>query len=272
MKPAGFDYLCVETLDEALESLRLYGEQARILAGGQSLMPMLNIRLAQPSFLIDISRCSELDYIRVDGDQLVVGAAVTQAKLQHWPNLAQKVPLLHQAFPFISHFQIRNHGTVCGSIAHADPSAELPLCLTALNGSVVVRSATNRRVVAAETFFQGMLTTTLAPDELIQEVRFPMALPGARYAFDEVSMRHGDFALVAVAAVAAGEDVDLTVGGVADRPRTAKLGRLSGEQLELAINDFAWSLEAQSDTHATAHYRRHLVRQLGLRVIQGVVR
>lgn len=271
MKPASFDYICAETLDEALVALQQHGEQARILAGGQSLMPMLNIRLAQPSVLVDISRCQELNYLRVEGNELVVGAAVTQATLEQWPELSQRVPLLHKAFPFISHFQIRNHGTVCGSIAHADPSAELPLCLAALKGSIVLRSASRRRVVEAERFFQGMLTTALEPGELIQEVRFPLAQAGMHYAFEEVSMRHGDFALVAVAAVANDKQVELTVGGVADRPRTARWERLSGEALDLAINDFAWSLGAKSDTHASAHYRRHLVRQLGRKLIEGMM-
>jgi 2-furoyl-CoA dehydrogenase FAD binding subunit len=271
MKPAGFDYVCAETLDEALKVLGQYGEEVRILAGGQSLMPMLNIRLAQPAVLLDISRCQELDYVRTEGNELVVGAAATQAKLEQWPELSQYAPLLYQVLPFISHFQIRNHGTVCGSIAHADPSAELPLCLVALKGSVVLRSASSQRVVEADAFFQGMLTTALQPGEIIQEVRFPLARPGIQYAFDEVSMRHGDFALVAIAAIVDSAHVELTVGGVADRPRTARWSRLAGEELELAINDFAWSLNAQSDTHASAHYRRHLVRQLGRTLIEGAM-
>lgn len=268
MKPAGFDYVRAESLDEALEVLGRHGGDAKVLAGGQSLMPMLNIRLVQPKVLVDISRCADLDYIRVEHDQLVVGAAVTQSTLQAWPDLEKQVPLLPLVFPWISHFQIRNHGTVCGSVAHADPSAELPLCLSALQGEVVLRSSAGRRVLKAEKFFLGMLSTAIQVGDLIEEVRFPIHTGSARYAFEEVSMRHGDFAIVAVVARVDAASIRLTVGGVADRAQSRQWARLSAPDLELALNDFAWELGAQSDTQASAHYRRHLVRQLGQRVIE----
>lgn len=267
MKPAPFDYIRADSAEETVSLLAQHGEEAKILAGGQSLMAMLNIRLAQPAMLVDISRCRDLDYVRIDKGQLAVGAAATQTSVENRATLASEVPLLDLVFPWISHFQIRNRGTVCGSVAHADPSAELPLCLTALQGEVVLRSKAGRRVLKADQFFQGMLMTAVRPGEIVEEVRFPLRQSGARYAFEEVSMRHGDFAIVAVAAVVTDAAIELTVGGVADRPQRKRWPRLSGADLDSAINDFAWELDAQGDGHASAEYRRHLVRQLGRQLI-----
>jgi 2-furoyl-CoA dehydrogenase FAD binding subunit len=267
MKPAPFDYIRADSAQETVSLLAQHGEDAKILAGGQSLMAMLNIRLAQPKILVDISRCADLDYARIENGNLVVGAAATQASVEWRPDLANEVPLLKLVFPWISHFQIRNHGTVCGSVAHADPSAELPLALTALQGEVVLRSQSGRRVLKAEDFFQGMLMTAIQPGEIVEEVRFPLQKSGHRYAFEEVSMRHGDFAIAALAAVVTDKSIELTVGGVADRPQRTSWPLLSGSDLDSALNDFAWELEAQSDAHATAQYRRHLVRQLGRKLI-----
>lgn len=268
MKPAAFDYIRADSAQEMVDLLARYGEDAKILAGGQSLMAMLNIRLAQPAMLVDISRCMDLDYVRVENGNLVVGAAATQASVETRAALASEVPLLGMAFPWISHFQIRNRGTVCGSVAHADPSAELPLCLTALRGEVVLRSQSGRRVLTADDFFQGMLMTAVRPGEIVEEVRFPLQQQGSRYAFQEVSMRHGDFAIVALAAVVDDNGIELTAGGVADRPIRKRWGRIGGADLDTALNDFAWELEAQSDAHASAEYRRHLVRQLGRQLIE----
>lgn len=271
MKPAAFDYVRAETADEAVQQLRALGADARILAGGQSLMAVLNMRLAQPSALIDISRTGDLDYVRAERGMLVVGAAATQGSVEWRKTLAQEVPLLAQAFPLISHFQIRNRGTVCGSVAHADPSAEIPLVLLALGGEVVLRNASKRRTLTAADFFQGMLMTARAPDELLEEVRFPLATGGQRSAFTEFSARHGDFAIVSVAAVADTRGLRLAVGGVADRPRLAQWpAGQRGAELESALNDFAWELEAQDDAHASAAFRRHLVRRLGAQMLARV--
>lgn len=267
MKPASFDWVRIDAIDEACSLLAEHGEDARILAGGQSLMAVLNMRLAQPAVLLDISRCAPLAYVRAEGGKLVVGAAATQAAVEWRAGLSAEVPLLAAAFPFISHFQVRNRGTVCGSVAHADPSAELPLCLALLGGEVVLRSARKRRVLKAEEFFRGMLTTARRPDELVEAVHFPLARPGSGHAFDEFSMRHGDFAIVACAAEVTATSLRLAVGGVADRPSVAEWPRLDGDALRDAINDFAWSLEAQDDAHASAAFRRHLVRRIAPRVI-----
>lgn len=268
MKPAVFDYLRVDTGDEAVHQLQALGPDARILAGGQSLMAVLNMRLAQPSVLIDVSRTDDLNYVRADRGMLAVGASVTQGQVEWRGSLAREVPLLAQAFPYISHFQVRNRGTVCGSVAHADPSAEIPLVLIALGGEVVVRHAKRRRILAAEDFFQGMLMTARAPDELVEEVRFPLVQPGQRTAFAEFSARHGDFAIVSAAAVVDARGLRFAVGGVADRPRVVTWpADLKRADLEVALNDFAWELEAQDDAHASAQFRRHLVRHLGAQVI-----
>lgn len=263
MKPAAFDYLRPESPEEALAALAEAGEEARLLAGGQSLMAMLNMRLVQPSLLIDIGRLAALDMIRLESDALIVGAAVTQAALERRASLAEEVPLLAELLPFLGHYQTRNRGTVCGSIAHADPSAELPLALVALEGAVMLRSAKRRRTLAAADFFAGLLTTARRPDEMIEAVRFPRRRPGAGYAFREMALRHGDFALCAVAAIADGRGLRLAVGGVADRPVARDFPLLEGGDLDDALNDFAWALGGSDDAHATARYRRSLVRKLG---------
>ncbi len=267
MKPAAFDYVRLNDQTQACELLKRYGEDARILAGGQSLITVLNMRLAAPAVLLDVSRCEPLNYVKVAGQMLEVGAAATQASVEWRKDLATEVPLLSHAFPFISHFQVRNRGTVCGSVAHADPSAELPLCLAVLKGEVVLASSRQQRVVSAQDFFQGMLTTARQSDELITAVRYPLARDGEGYAFDEFSLRHGDFAIASCAAVVGRDFIRLGVGGVADRPTVTQWPRIDGKDLEQAINDFAWSLEAQDDAHASAAYRRQLVRRLAQRSI-----
>ena len=219
MKPHPFDYVRADTVDEATELLAQHGDEARVLAGGQSLLAMLNLRLLEPAVLIDIARISELSEIREVGGKVEVGAAVTQNRLLAWPGLKAKLPLLAVAMPFVGHFQTRNKGTVCGSIAHADPSSEIPLSLATLQGEVVLRSRSGTRVLPASEFQRGMLMTARRPDELVTAVRFPIQTSG-RVAFREVARRHGDFAIVAIAAVANGNKVRLGVGGMAGRPAT----------------------------------------------------
>lgn len=268
MKPAAFDYQRIASADEACAVLAQMGEDARILAGGQSLMAVLNMRLAQPQRLLDISRCAPLQQLRTERGALQVGAAVTQAALEWRPGLAQELPLLQLALPHISHFQVRNRGTVAGSIAHADPSAELPLCLLALQGEALLKSARASRRVAAEDFFTGMLQTTRRADELVQAVSFPLAQPGQGFGFEEFSVRHGDFAVCAVAAVADSQRLRIAVGGVADRPVARNFPLLQGDALADALNDFAWQLQARDEPQASAALRRQLVRQLGRRVAE----
>jgi 2-furoyl-CoA dehydrogenase FAD binding subunit len=269
MKPAAFDYVRAETLDEALEVLRQEGSDARIIAGGQSLMAMLNMRLARPRTLIDIMRLPELARIDAKGDTIIVGAGVRQAALLAWPELSRSLQLVALALPWTGHAQTRSRGTVCGSIAHADPSAELPLVLQALGGEVHLRSAKRRRRVAAREFFSGMMTTTRAEEELIEAVSFPAAQQ--RCAFREVARRHGDFAIVAAAAVQTAAGVRLAIGGVADMPVARDFPRLEGSALDDALNAFAYELDARDDVHATARYRRDLVRLIGRDLVREVL-
>ncbi len=269
MKPAPFDFVLPDSLEEALAVLTEAGEDARILAGGQTLTPMLNMRLVEPAVLIDISRLQALDYIRREKGRIEVGAAATQVALETWPDLSTHAPLLAQALPHVGHFQTRNRGTVCGSLAFADPSAELPLCLALLEGEVVLQSSARRRVVKAVDFQLGMLTTAREGDEMITAARFPLAEAGAGYAFTEMALRHGDFALAAVAVVARGAGVRIAVGGVADRPVARDYpADLGGDALDDALNELAWDLAAADDHHATARYRRELVRRLGRQTVE----
>lgn len=269
MKPAAFDYVRADDVDEALDVLRQEGSDARIIAGGQSLMAMLNMRLARPKTLIDIMRLPELARIDAKRDTITVGAGVRQAALLEWPDLGRSLQLVAQALPWTGHAQTRSRGTVCGSIAHADPSAELPLVLRALGGHVHLRNAKRRRRVAAKDFFAGMMATTRADDELIEAVSFPAS--ERRTAFREVARRHGDFAVVAAAAVGTAEGFRLAIGGVADMPTSRDFPRLEGSALDDALNAFAYELDARDDVHATARYRRDLVRMIGRDLVREVL-
>ena len=269
MKPAAFDYVRAESLDEALEVLRNEGGDARIIAGGQSLMPMLNMRLAKPRVLVDIMRLEELRKIEPRQGKITIGAAVRQAELLEWPSLGRDLKLLSLALPWTGHVQTRSRGTICGSVAHADPSAETPLSLLALGGEIVLRSAKKRRRVAARDFFLGVMATERNDDELIEAVEFPTT-QGQRCAFREVARRHGDFAIVACAAVATDHGARLAVGGVADTPVAREFDALKGSALDDALNAFAWDLDARDDFHATARYRRDLVRMIGRELIAEV--
>jgi 2-furoyl-CoA dehydrogenase FAD binding subunit len=269
MKPAAFDYVRAEHLDEVLDTLRREGGDARIVAGGQSLMPMLNMRLARPKTLVDIMRLPGLARIERKGGDVVIGASVRQATLLAWPELGKTLPLAAQALPWTGHVQTRSRGTVCGSIAHADPSAELPLVLCALNGEVHLRNAKKQRRVPAADFFAGMMATTRADDELIEAVSFPVDRRAC--AFREVARRHGDFAIVACAAVRTDKGVRLAVGGVADTPVAWEFPRLESSALGDALNMLAYDLDARDDIHASARYRRDLVRQIGADLICEVL-
>ena len=263
MKPRPFDYARPDTVDEAVALLAEYGDEARVLAGGQSLMAMMNLRLADPAMLIDIGRIAALDGIRDLGDKIEVGAAVTQNKLLAWPDLKTKLPLLAVALPFVGHFQTRNKGTVCGSIAHADPSSEIPLALAVLEGEAVLRGKRGERVVAAKDFQLDMMTTAREGDELIVAVRFPVH--GKGVAFREVARRHGDFAMVAIATYIDGKDsIRLGVGGVASTPVVT---RMAAGGIKDAVEKLASGLEDYEDLHASAELRRDILRNLAPLVI-----
>ena len=263
MKPAPFDYLRPDTVAEAVEVLDRYGEEARVLAGGQTLMAMLNLRLVDPAVLVDISCLKELGGIRVMDGMIEVGAAVTQNQLLAWPQLSSQAPLLAQMLPWVGHFQTRNRGTICGSIAHADPSSELPLALAMLDGEVVLRSKTGTRTLMASQFQLGMLTTARRPDELIVAARFSVG--NGPVAFREISRRHGDFAIVSVAAWSKGPNqMRIGIGGADSRPFVRDIDATAARD---AIESLVWQLEAYDDMHAGPHMRRDLVRNLAPQVI-----
>jgi aerobic carbon-monoxide dehydrogenase medium subunit len=270
MKPPKFDYHAPPTLDEALALLVRYDGDAKVLAGGQSLVPLLNFRLARPAALIDLNRIKSLAYIREDDGRLRFGAMTRQRAIEFSPIVARRLPLLREATRWVGHLPIRSRGTIGGSIAHADPSAEYPAVLTALDGEVVVRGPKGERSVMPAALFETYLTTTLAPDEILTEVRLPAMPEGAGWAFEEFARRHGDFAIVGVAAAvwrAAGRlTVRLATAGAGATPRRL---RASEEIVErdgvgsAAITEAAQRaselVEPDSDIHASADYRRHLV-------------
>ena len=278
MKPRPFDYIRPDTVEEAVTLLAEYGDDARILAGGQSLVPMLNLRLVEADALIDVSRVAALDIIReVDdkklGETIEIGAAVTQNKLLAWPQLSEKLPLVAAALPHVGHFQTRNKGTVCGSIAHADPSSEIPLTLALVGGEVVLTSQGGTRVLAAKDFQKDMLTTARAADELVAAVRFPIVKGGGierGVAFREVARRHGDFAIIAVAAMMENKStVRLGVGGMVGRPMVR---RMATDDAAHAIAAWADELEGYEDLHASAAMRRDLFCNLAPLAVKEAIR
>jgi 2-furoyl-CoA dehydrogenase FAD binding subunit len=268
VKPAQFDYVRAETLAEAHHVLASEGADASVLAGGQTLVPLLSMRMARPKLVLDIMHLPELARIAIEDNSIRVGATARQAELLAWPELTNRQPLLALALPWVGHAQTRARGTVCGSAALADPSAEIPLALVALKGEIELSSSSNRRRVAAEEFFQGLMSTARRDEELVEAVRFPCKKPAEGHAFREFARRHGDFAIVACAAVADANGARLAIGGVADRPIAKDFGTLAGDALNDALRAFAHDLEPRDDLHATADYRRELVRQLGQQTIE----
>jgi 2-furoyl-CoA dehydrogenase FAD binding subunit len=267
MKPAAFDYVRAESADEVLAILAEEGADARIIAGGQSFMAMLNMRLARPKVLVDIMRIGSLDRIEEAKGEVIIGASVRQAMLLGWEKLAAKLPLVALALPWTGHVQTRSRGTICGSIAHADPSAELPLSLIALGGTVHLRSRKKHRRVPAAEYVTGMMSTVRRDDEMIEAVSFPVT-SGRGYGFREIARRHGDFAIVACAAIVSDKGIRFAVAGVADKPEARDWPRLDGSALADALNAFAYDLDARDDVHASGRYRRELVRRVGRAVIE----
>lgn len=263
MKPSPFDLYVADSVQEVASLLKQNDGQAKILAGGQSLMAMLNMRLVKPNLVIDISRIKDLDYVNLTRGFVEIGAAFTQSKLETWPKLVESLPIIASALPYIGHFQTRNRGTVCGSICHSDPSSELPLCLALLDGEVVLSSTSGTRVVTAKDFQTGMLSTACQTNEFVTAIRFPVITKEYGHAFTEIARRHGDFAIVALAAIATKDSIKLGVGGVADIPTVLELQHSDLSNLREILNAFAWSLDASDDIHASAKYRREIVRRLG---------
>lgn len=279
MKPPPFRYVRPGELGEALEFLRDH-EDAKVLAGGQSLVPLLNFRLARPAVLVDLSQIEELTVIREEAGVLVVGAMVRQRQLELAPMARKRCPLLVQALRWVGHLQIRNRGTVGGSLAHADPAAELCAAALALDATLIARSVQGTRMIAAREFFAGPFMTVLEPDEILTEIRFP-ATSGARTAFVELARRSGDFPIVAIAAIIAGEPGEVSraaiaAAGIGSAPlrlaatERAVIGRrLSAEVATEAAVMAASEVNPTADVHADAEYRRALAGTLVKRVLLG---
>lgn len=263
MKPPAFEYSRAASLEEALAVLDEVGDEAKVLAGGQSLMPLLSMRLAAPRHLVDINRLAELAYIRSSADGVRVGATARHADLEHDPAAARVQPLLRRAVRLIAHPTIRNRGTVVGSLVHADPAAELPAVLALLDGTVRVASMHGTREIAAREFFLGTLESALRPGEIAVEAFFPAAAPGARTSIVEVARRHGDYALCGVCAVRSDERARVALLAVGPTPVVLDVPDVA-DAAELARS----SIAPTPDIHASAEYRRHLAGVLTERALQ----
>jgi aerobic carbon-monoxide dehydrogenase medium subunit len=283
MKPPAFAYERPSSLEAALTALGRHGEDAKVLAGGQSLIAMLNLRLVSPKRVIDAGRLSELDYIRVEGGELAIGALARHNAVLHSQQVAEHWPLIAEAYRFVSHHAIRNRGTLGGNLCHADPASELPVVALLLDATMVLKSSAGERRVRASDFFKGPFETATRADELLTEVRFPTQPKGHGYAFDEVSQRHGDFALVAAGctlAVADGVCRAVWLGYAGVGPHALRVpeveAALAGQPATTASFAKAAATAAEhvrptSDVHADAAYRRDLVRALTSRVLAAAL-
>jgi carbon-monoxide dehydrogenase medium subunit len=274
VKPAAFAYARARSLDHALELLRSEPE-SKVLAGGQSLMPTLNMRLSAPRLLIDINHLHELRDIVRNGDWLEIGALVRHAQAEQAPDIARLAPLLAMALPHIAHPAIRNRGTIGGSIALADPAAELPACLVALDGEIEIAGASGKRRVKAEDFFKGLFETALGPHEVVTRIRVPVARHGERFGVAELARRQGDYALTGLAAKAqvgatALHDIRLVYFGVGTTPVRARKAEaaLAGGDVGAAVTALADDLSPTDDVHASGAARRHFAGVLLTRVAQ----
>jgi CO/xanthine dehydrogenase FAD-binding subunit len=283
MKPPRFQYCAPRILDDALLLLEQEGAETKVLAGGQSLVPLLNMRLAAPAHLMDINRIAELNYIQPEESYLAIGATVRQCQVEHSLLIQEKHPLLIETIWHIGHMQIRNRGTVVGSLAHADPAAELPTLLTCLEGTLLLQNSVGERLLSTDAFFLGYLETALEPSEMVVEARFPWIDPRAGWAFLEFARRAGDFALVGASAVLTpAEDgscqiARIAYAGVAGAPVRAREveqvleGNTLNEQTLNMAADVAREVVSadMSDIHATVEYRRVLTAELTRRVLQA---
>jgi len=276
MKPAPFEYYAPRSVDETLGLLGNFGDEAKLLAGGQSLVPLLALRLAQPTVLIDLNGVHELDYIHESADALSIGAMTRHRTLERSGPARSRCPMLPAALEWIGHPQIRNRGTIGGSLAHADPAAELPALAVALDATFsIVSAGGSKRTITSDEFFVTYLTTALGPDELLTEVTFPVLSTGTGWAFTEVARRHGDFALVGVAAIisldgaGACTTAHIALFGVGETPvrssnaEQALLHRTVDEQaIADAAVEVVKNIDPQGDIHASAAYRRYVATNL----------
>jgi aerobic carbon-monoxide dehydrogenase medium subunit len=283
MKASAFAYARATSVDNALELLHAHGDRAKVLSGGQSLMPAMNLRLIAPDLIVDIGGLADLRGIVLQGTMLRIGALTRHVELLRSPEIDSFAPLLGEAVAHIAHPAIRNRGTIGGSLAHADPASELPACMLALNGTVIVRGPGGERRIAAGDFFQGIFRTALAADELLVAVELPILREDSAYFFHEFARRHGDYAIAGLAAQAVIEDgifVDLRMGffGIADRPVLARAADklvskvVTSGLLADASDMLGEELEPDEDQQASAATRRHLAKVLLTRCVATLLR
>ncbi len=271
VKPAKFDYHAPTTLEAAVALLHDYKGEARLLAGGQSLLPMMNFRLVTPAALIDLNRIPNFDYIRADDGGLRIGAMTRHRAVEFSPIVAERLPVLTEAIRLVAHLPIRSRGTIGGSLALADPAAELPMLLQVLEGEVVAQGPNGTRVIKAAELVEGIMTTNLAADEILSEVRLPTPSARAGFAVEEYARRRGDFAIAAVSVILERADrqckkarlATAGVGPVSIRLTAAEAvlegSALEDEAIDAAAAEAAAQVSPQTDLHATADYRRHLI-------------
>ena len=286
MKPAPFEYIAPTSLEEALEAVHIHGYDGKLLAGGQSLIPVMNFRLAQPAVIIDLNGVAELNYLDPDAKGGVrVGAMVRHSRLEHSKTIAQVTPLISEVMPYIAHPQIRNRGTVGGSLAHADPAAELPVIMVTLGAQFRLQRSRGERWIKAGDFYESLFMTALEEDEILVEIAIPPQAQNSGYAFIELARRHGDYAQVGVAAVIELDDVGicrdvrlvyLNVGEVPMVAAKASEMLVGQEATPELINEVVEVASRQEidpigDIHATAEYKRHLAAVLGKRTLQQAV-
>ena len=280
MKNPPFEYHRPGSVADAAQLLAVYGDEAKVLAGGQSLLPLMGLRLARPTHIVDIGRVSGLGEISVDDDNLSIGALVTHSMAERSSDVATNAPLVHQAMPFVGHRAIRNRGTVCGSVAHADPAAEMPAVCTAADASMVAVSTRGERIISADEFFVGYLETALEVDEILTEIRLPKTGPETGTAVVEIARRHGDYALVGLACSLTGTSTitsaALSLFGAASTPvrvaaaEDALIGQQPNEAtFKLAAEVVRATIEPSADIHGSANYRRHLASVLTARGLAG---
>jgi len=285
MKPSPFEYYAPNSIEQALELMREYGDEAKILAGGQSLVPAMNFRIVQPSVLVDVNRVPELGYIRENDSMLSIGTMTRERHLEFDQLIAERCPLLAEALPFIAHPQIRNRGTIGGSLVNADPAAELPVLMLALNARLKARNASGERWVDAEDFFVGMFTTALEADEILVEIELPAMPARTGWSFMEVAPRAGDYALMGVAALVTldknekCEHARLVYLNAGDGPVDAKeaVQLLEGEKLDDRLIDSAARFASEKEitpygnVHASSDFQRHLANVLTKRALEKAV-
>jgi CO/xanthine dehydrogenase FAD-binding subunit len=279
MKPAKFDYVSPTTLEAAIEALVASNGEGKLLAGGQSLLPLLNFRMTRPAVLVDLNGIKGLSYIEERGGSIAIGALTRHRDLEHSPLVASKLPVMSAAMRHVAHLAIRNRGTIGGSLSHADPAAELPMLSMFYDARISIQGPEGRRTIAAEEFFVDALTNCLEPEDIVVEIEFPVLVHHG-WAFEEVARRFGDFALASIAiSVRRGatglEDARIAVMGVADTP--LRLREAEKELVAMALDDespkrfseiVVSKISPNDDLHASGAYRKHLLAQLSKRALQ----